>query len=95
MFIAILHLPVLIANLLLAAELPTAHRHVQQTIRDLEEFRRDHSTAATNRLLSNTQLHELLQRKHGTPTTFEVHVLCWPMCPAMKGGGPKLKEPRL
>ena len=62
---------------------------VQRSIQDLEEFRRDNSTSETNRLLTNSQLHDLLQKKHGTPGVFEADVLCWLKCPAMRGGNPK------
>ena len=90
-----LHLNILIVMiacaLLLAAELLSSHDLVQRSIQHLEEFRMDNSSSETKRLFTNSQLHDLLLKKHGTPGVFEADVLCWPKCPAMKGGNPKHK----
>ena len=70
-----------------AANLPSTHPEVQESIDKLETFRREHSTQKC--MLSNMKLHDLLVKTYGPAGTFEKDTLGWAPCPAMQQGNPK------
>lgn len=73
----------------IAADLPSTHASVLQSIRQLEDFRLAKTPPNKRLQLTNTQLQEVLVREYGNASKFEQEVLGWPVPPSMQHGNLK------